>query len=212
MVKAQIDSLAPYVASSHVFVLYRTDPIFFLQFVLQVRRANRKEGTLLHAQYGALTAFAGLLSKKRSPLMISFGGSDVFGIGSNGPRYWLRNWLTRQLGWIAAWGSSELIVKSDELLSALPRPLRRKASLIPNGVRLHIFSPSDKASCRRQLGWTLEDRIVLFTPGRANNYIVKNSELALSVMECVNAIVPMVRLELIANKTPQEVALMMNVS
>ena len=151
LVKAQIESLTPFLSSHKVFVMNRVSPVFLLKFVLDVRKANVTPGTILHAQYGALTAFAGLLSKKSSPLVISFGGSDVFGIGSNAPRFWIRNWLTRQMGWIAAWRSQVLIVKSFELLSSLPAPLRAKARLIPNGVRLNIFCPADKGICRKRL-------------------------------------------------------------
>ena len=54
------------------------------------------------------------------------------------------------------------------------------------------------------------DKVVLFTPGRANNYIVKNYELAQEVMNCVSEVFPSVRLELIVNKAPEEVAMLMN--
>lgn len=210
LVKAQILSLEKELSSWKIFILYRTTLSFFLRFVWDARKKNNIKNTVIHAQYGSLTALAAALSAKDAPLVISFGGSDVFGVGASGLWWSVRNWITRQLGWFAALRSDAIIVKSRELFDSLPYRLRGKAVILPNGVRINIFCPISQTEAREKLGWKPDVPYVVFTPGRANNFIVKNSTLAEMVFDRARTQIPKIEVQLILNKEPEEVALMMN--
>jgi glycosyltransferase involved in cell wall biosynthesis len=196
--------------SWRIFILYKTNLFFFIKFVWRARQENKLPNSIVHAQYGSLTALAAALSAKNSPLIISYGGSDVFGVGAQGLKWILRDWLTRQAGWLATWRCQAIIVKSKELFDSLPSRVNKKAFIIPNGVRTDIFFPTNKNKCREQLGWDCNRPYIIFTPGRANNVIVKNSVLAIKVCEYVKKKLPDTEMQFIVDKKPNEVALMMN--
>jgi len=165
---------------------------------------------IVHSQYGSLTALMAFLGKKRRPLIISFGGSDLLGTSGKGFKWTFRNWITRKLGLLAANNCSKIIVKSIALMMNLPEKLRQKAIVIPNGVDIDVFYLRNKDETRTKLGWKQNDYYVLFTPSRANNVLVKNLPLANSVMDLVQKNVNNVYLEFILDKTPEQVADMMN--
>jgi glycosyltransferase involved in cell wall biosynthesis len=101
-------------------------------------------------------------------------------------------------------------VKSRNLLDILPTGMRIKARVIPNGVDLHVFHPLDKLAARKKLQWEETWNYVIFTPSRANNVIVKNGALALEVVNRIKQRHPGTKLELILDKSPEEVTDMMN--
>lgn len=208
LVKNQIKSLHPFVSDPRIVIISSINPLFLLRKVMELRSiGDRYE--LIHAQYGAMTSFIAFLGKKDRPLVVSFGGSDLLGSAGRGLKWTLRNWITRQLGLLAASRSSKIIVKAEHLMKLLPGGLRRKAIIIPNGVNLDIFYPRDKNEARAKLGWDFEQYYVLFTPSKANNVIVKNLVLAKEVIEIVQEQLPSTKLELILDKSPVEVAEMM---
>lgn len=54
------------------------------------------------------------------------------------------------------------ITKSTAMEDALPQSMRRRNSVIPNGVDTDLFRPIERAEARRRLGWDLDERIALF--------------------------------------------------
>lgn len=95
-------------------------------------------------------------------------------------------------------------------METLPSDVRNKAIIIPNGVNVTLFRPQDKALARRKLQWRENAHYIVFTPSRANNIIVKNVTLASEVMNVVKQTLPDTTLELILDKSPEEIADMMN--
>jgi len=165
---------------------------------------------IVHAQYGSLTALIAFLGRKGRPLIISFGGSDLLGSSGKGFNWMVRNWITRNLGLLAAHRCNKIIVKSESLKMNLPEDLHGLVAIIPNGVDLNVFYPRDKREVRTKLGWKLDDFYVLFTPSRANNVLVKNLPLANAVIDLVREKVNNVYLEFILDKAPEQVATLMN--
>lgn len=209
LVANQINSLKPFFKFFSIIIIHSLKPIFLLKRILEVKRLSSGYD-IIHAQYGSLTALVAYLGKGKKPLVISFGGSDLLGTSGRGLNWTFRNWLTRKLGLFAAERCSKIIVKSVSLLMNLPERLRQKAIIVPNGVDINIFYPQHKNELRTRLGWKEGNYYVLFTPSRANNVLVKNLPLANAVIGLVKKKINDVSLEFILDKSPHQVAEMMN--
>src|SRR5262249_39569819 len=114
---------------------------------------TRSGAEVVHAQYGTVTAAVADASRGPLPLVISFCGADLLGTPEPGLLWRMRSRASRSIGLVAAWRAQSLVVKSRNLLSALPAPLRSRAEIIPNGVDEKVFAPLSRADARSQLGW-----------------------------------------------------------
>lgn len=127
-------------------------------------RANNVD--LIHAHYSHSAYVASLASRK--PVICSLMGSDVEDYRLN--RILIR--IFANLSWKA------VIVKSEKIKKRLGYA---KAIVIPNGVDLDLFKQIDKKLAREKLGYTLNQKIVLFLadPSRPE----KNYQLARDAFE-----------------------------
>lgn len=161
-VSSQVTSLQA--AGHHVDVIHikgDTSKKAYLTAIGQVRRAARKTNyDVVHAHYG-LSAFPCLLGT-RTPLVISYCGSDVFGhTDENGKTKLVSGilaWFQRQAGRFA----SGIIVKSSEMVALLPRAAQAKTTVVPNGVSFDVFHPGDREKIRKSMGLDPKTFYVLF--------------------------------------------------
>jgi glycosyltransferase involved in cell wall biosynthesis len=58
--------------------------------------------------------------------------------------------------------TSGTVTKSEEMATVLPRRTRSRNAVVPNGVDRSLFRPQDRIAARRELGWPITERIVLF--------------------------------------------------
>jgi teichuronic acid biosynthesis glycosyltransferase TuaC len=142
-----------------------------------------KKPLVVHAHYGSVTAAVARLARGGVPLVVSFCGDDLLGTPGPGLAWRLRERLGRAIGVWAARAAVTVIVKSRNLLEALPPDLRDRASVLPNGVDTEWFTPMDRDECRRRLGWPQGDKVVLFNASIADNQPVKNLALARAAVE-----------------------------
>jgi teichuronic acid biosynthesis glycosyltransferase TuaC len=130
---------------------------------------RRTQPDLLHAQYGTIVAALTVLTGH--PTVITFGGGDLLPAdfhsgGPDGGRAlawalsWLRSFAGISLSHFAALFAVRTICVSEELRRSL-HVRRRRASVIPRGVDLKLFSPGSREEARAALGWTADARIVL---------------------------------------------------
>ena len=123
------------------------------------RAARRHTYDLVHVHYGHTAAVS--LAVAQRPLIISFCGEDVLGAPrERGITAKSRVELTffRQLGRFA----DATITKSVEMERALPASLRARNHVLPNGVDLDRFAPRPRAAARAELGWRLDEKVMLF--------------------------------------------------
>lgn len=123
------------------------------------RVASREPYDLIHVHYGHTAAVS--LAVRQRPMIISFCGMDVTGAQiAGGITRKSRVELTffRQLGRFA----DATITKSREMHLALPPALRARDHILPNGVDLDQFSPRARAHARAELGWDLDEKVILF--------------------------------------------------
>ena len=205
-VRSQVDSLLAHGAVDCEVVFARRDYLALRRRVVERVRAWRPD--LVHAHFGYTAAAIALDCRRLGvPLLISYCGGDLHGEVGN-----LRRRTKTLLGVAASVAAGflaeRLVVKSESMLACLPRALRRRTSVIPNGVDLARFRPIDRESARAALGWALRTPIVLFG-GRANDP-TKNFPLAQSALEIVGKRFPGARMEQLIGVPPADVPLWIN--
>jgi glycosyltransferase involved in cell wall biosynthesis len=121
--------------------------------------AHSRSVEVIHAHYG----FCGWLARGKlgSPVVVSFMGDDLLGTPDAEGR--IQAWsqisvnMNRRLARIV----DAVIVKSDEMAQVVA-PVH--AHVVPNGVDLNAFRPTDPIDARAALGWHAGRRYILF-PG-----------------------------------------------
>jgi glycosyltransferase involved in cell wall biosynthesis len=118
--------------------------------------------------YGGVMADVVTRAVREVPVVVTFRGTDL--LGGRGKD--VVHGLSRRYGVIAsrraARRAAGIVVKSRNLLHALPSTVdRSRAWIVSDGVDLDRFAPRDRDECRAELGWDPGRRHVLF-PGAAD--------------------------------------------
>lgn len=123
---------------------------------------------LVHGNNGKMGPFA--LAQPHRPIILTLWGADLLGAS------WLKTGLTKH----SAVRSSEVIVRSEEMLDELPCD----AHVIPAGVDLEVFQPMDRDVAASKVGWEASTKNVLFPypPSQTK----KNFPVAKQIVEQVN--------------------------
>ncbi|MGE5716311.1 MAG: glycosyltransferase [Acidobacteriota bacterium] len=141
------------------------------------RSAAEFQPDIVHVMYGGVMAALATRAVDRTPVVVSFCGSDLLGEPA---RRWEKR-LSIRYGVLASHAAARradgIIVKSSNLRQALPAGIDlQKVWTIPNGVDLELFKPLDPGACRRQLGWE-EGSFHLLFPSFPEN-LTKGFDLA----------------------------------
>lgn len=184
----------------------RGNPLKYLDtFLRMLRLLKREKYDLIHAHFGQ----AGFISTLQGwvPVVITFHGSDLFGLSVTNLSNRLQNWLLRSVSHFGARNADEVILVSQRLSAEVPR---RPYHLIPMGTNLSLFKPIPKEMVRESLGWQASDRIVLFVgnPGNA----IKRFDLASRAVAIVSVDMPDIKLRLCYNEPQEFVPKYMNAS
>jgi teichuronic acid biosynthesis glycosyltransferase TuaC len=144
----------------------------------------------------------------RSPLLVSYCGSDLLGVieadGTVPPSWRLRRALIRE----SARLTKATITKTEELERCLPKAARVRNTIVPNGVDRELFRPIPKAEALAELGWDAAERVALFA---ADPKVVgKRVELAEAACEAARRRGFPVRLYVAAGTPPDRMPLLMN--
>ncbi len=127
-------------------------------------RIEEFQPNLIHSMYGGVMAEVVTRVVAEKPVVVSFCGTDLLG----GSFFKLFKRLTVHLGvfasHLAAKRAQGIIVKSRNLMDALPKGTDlTKVWVIPNGIDLGRFRPLDRNESCRKLGWNADHFHVLFT-------------------------------------------------
>lgn len=115
---------------------------------------------IVHAHYGTMTSFFAAVTTNL-PLVITFRGSDLnMARDVSGLRAYMGYWLSQ----LAAVRARHIICVSRQLRSRLWWR-KGRTTVLPSGIDLALFVPTDKALARRALGLPGEARIALFYAG-----------------------------------------------
>lgn len=134
--------------------------------------------TIIHAQFGTITAFMCLLFFW-IPLVVTFRGSDLNpSVGDTA----IRNLGQKILSNICALFARGIICVSPGLKDRLWWR-RSQAIILPPGIDLSKFSQRPKHLARERLGLNHENHIVLFNAGSTPPKPVKRAALALAAID-----------------------------
>lgn len=127
------------------------------------RHVAAAQPDLVHAAYGGVMAEAVTRAVRDRPVLVTFHGTDL--LGGRGDS--VLGTVARRAGVaasrLAARRASGVIVVARGLCAALPRRLDpSRVWVVPNGVDLELFAPRDRGACRKELGWDVTSRHVLF--------------------------------------------------
>jgi teichuronic acid biosynthesis glycosyltransferase TuaC len=178
--------------------------VLFNQIMSIRSRIRQFRPDIVHAHFGTITAFATVIAAD-VPVIITFRGSDLNPSPTDG---WIRNGVQNLLSNTAARFADGVIVVSRQLRSRLwfEHP---NARVIPTGVDLDVFKPSNRIEARENLGWNADDPVVLFNAGV--NPKVKRLDLAERAIDLLRQHVPKVRMHVLDGRTPHsELPLYMN--
>ncbi len=176
-------------------VASRTAPRVVLREWSRLRREIRAfQPDIVHAHYGTMTAFLAILSTAR-PIMVTYRGSDL---NPNRSRGRLREVVGTLLSQIAALRAARIICVSNQLKNKLWWR-RDRISVIPTGVDMTLFYPRDLQEARRELGWSQDERVVLFNAG---DPIIKRLDLALAGVEFAESLCGKIRFAALDGDVP----------
>jgi teichuronic acid biosynthesis glycosyltransferase TuaC len=168
--------------------------------------ARRRKYKLVHVHSGEAALAAGFY--RRAPLLVSYLGDDVLGTPDENGRIQrgskVRRAIIRQHSRLA----DHTITKSLEMETVLPATVRRRNTVLPNGVDTDAFRPQDRALARRELGWKLDGPVALFAADPA--VARKRHWLAEAAVRSARAELPNLRLEVARGVTPDRIPLLMN--
>ena len=156
----------------HYFPVKGKGIINYLRNLSPLRSEIRNNNyNIIHAHYSFIAVLTSLAAGRRSPIVVSLMGSDIEG-------GFFRRLLIRIFR-LYNWKS--IIVKSETLKIKLDL---QNLNIIPNGVDLEIFSPSDKNAARKKLNLSLSKKYILFMadPNRPE----KNFKLANEAISLLN--------------------------
>jgi teichuronic acid biosynthesis glycosyltransferase TuaC len=192
---------------AHVRVFHlpsRTSPWRLWRERGRLKRVLREERPdVVHVHYGSVGALFTVLSSS-VPVVITFLGSDLNRTPQDG---FFRDLLGRTFSQLAAFFSAGIICVSEPLRQLLWWR-QNEAVVLPTAVDAQRFKPMDRAACRQQLGWTGEERVVLFN---ANNPGVKRLDIAEAAIALLQAKGMPVRLEALKGSfDPARVPILMN--
>lgn len=136
------------------------NPINYIKAAFALRKKLQLTAfNIIHAQWGQ-SAIPVFFSKL--PLIVTFRGSDLFGITKSDGKY---SWPGKVLRWVSqrvALRASRIIVVSSKMINHLPSSKRSAAQVIPSGINLNLFTPMDKKACRATLNLSWEKKLILF--------------------------------------------------
>jgi len=155
-----------------------------------IKQLNSKKYNLIHAHYG----FSGLLAtfQWKVPVIITFHGSDI-NKATNYPISFLASRLSDQ----------NIFVHPSQ-----PHKLKiyhKNNFIIPCGVDLSTFYPTDKNNARTKLNWDQSKTYILFSSHFHNP--IKNVNLALDAIKLSGKNIELIELK---DYSKEEVSLLMN--
>lgn len=167
------------------------------------RRVAASRPDIVHAHFGQ----AGLLavSQRYAPTVVTFHGSDLYGLPARDARSVVTSAFLTRLSRIVARRADEVIVVSKRLATLISW---RACRVIPMGIDTSLFTPMPQAKARQALGWPTEGRVVLFA-GHPNNP-VKRYDLAREVVRRLSADMPDIQLFAMLDVPPEQVPLHLN--
>lgn len=178
-IRAQADSLIKKGIDIDFYLITSKGLRGYLSHVSPLRHKIRTGNYhLVHAHY-TFCGWLTWLACPRFPFVVSYMGSDTYGSVDHLGRLRLKSIPMVAQGVLLNFFTKAIIVKSQNLLRMIL--LKRKASVIPNGVDFDLFRPMEKDEARKRLNLSPDGHYLLFAGNPSDSR--KNYALAASAME-----------------------------
>lgn len=184
----------------------RRNPFNYLKAVVKMHRSlSMNSYDLIHAHFGQ----AGLISvlQNRVPVVVTFHGSDLYGLEPIGFIEKLWSAVLRLVSIVAAKRATEVIAVSERIAELLPS---RSHHVIPMGLNLALFRPMEVGKARKYLGWPKTERFVLFVGNPRNK--IKRYELAVEAVAMACKKIPNIQLQCCYNEVIDHMPFYINAS
>lgn len=197
--RRQMESVGKFGVEVQPFYLKsRTSPTTTIR---ELWRLGREIGEfapdIVHAHFGTMTAFVAAVAS-RKPLVITFHGSDLNPAPGD---FWLRAKLARTLSHLAALRAARIICVSSQLSDRIAYHSGR-VHIVPCGVNLKLFRPASRDECRAKLGWSIDEKVVLFNA--RTDPVGKRLGLAETAVALAQRQIPNLRLHVFRGSTPPD--------
>lgn len=159
------------------------------------RRVRSFDPQVIHAHFGTVTALFAALAAPSRPLVITFRGSDLNVSLS------LRSLAGQWLSQIAALRAGRIVCVSRQLRERLWWR-RGNVVILPSGVDPEVFCPEPRSQPRQRLGWSDDERVVLFNAG--HDPATKRLDLAREALALTQGLLTRVRMEVLDGATAPE--------
>lgn len=169
--------------------------------------AWRHRYRLVHAHAGETALVARLFVGP--PMLVSYCGDDVLGNPGHDGSITLSSRLRAAVIRRHAGTCASTITKSREMHERLSARIRRRNTVLPNGVDAALFAPQDKAEARDRLGWDARERIVLFAATKPD-IPRKRRWLAEAACSTASAEIGPIRLHVSGRTPPDEMPTLMS--
>lgn len=184
IIQNQADSLKNKQIDLSIFLIKGRGFSGYLKAIFLLRKKLKKEKSdLIHAHY-ALCGFVGLMSKRRTKLVVSFMGDDLIGsCKPDGSIIFISQLFVRLNFFLIRFIYDHSIVKCEGMI---PKSFfhRKNISIIPNGINIKSFNPVLKADALEKLNWDIGFKHIIFAanPQRAE----KNYRLSSEAVNLLN--------------------------
>jgi len=165
-IKSQGESLRSQGALVEYYLIKGKGLFGYIKNVPNLRRFVKKNNyDVIHAHYG-LTGLVCAISLLHKPCVLSLMGDDVYGSFNKFGKRIFSSYFEMFLTQIATLSFNWIIVKSSNIRKYIIQ--KKNVSIIPNGVNIELFKPSDKCLSRHILKLPRTGKIILFI-GDTNN-------------------------------------------
>lgn len=184
-IKTQIDSLRKNGVNIEVVDIKGYQSVFnYIKAIFEVRKiCSSKKIQLIHAHY-SYCGLVSLLANVKLPIVVSIMGGEVQGSPNFDGKYTLRGKFDRLLTNLIINKFDFVIVKSRRIKNFLKTNI--PVEIIPNGVDLDQFKPSDLEKARLKLNLKKNDFIILFLGSKdisIKNYLLAEASVKMFVEE-----------------------------
>ncbi len=132
----------------------------YVKSIKRLRETLKKSNyDVIHAHY-SYCAWVAVLTFTRIPIIISYMGSDVYGMVDGQGKRKLKSYLVIILAKLLQPFVDKIIVKSKNLEDYVY--LKNKCEIVPNGVDFEKFQPRNKEEVKQKLGLSTAKKYITF--------------------------------------------------